>query len=385
MDSTFALLTDILKSRVCGTPTALPSLTLDEAKALYRLAKRHELAHIVGDALCHRGLLPDEKAEGVFEKESLRALYQSEQRERELAVFSQYLEENEIPFMPLKGAVLRALYPDAWLRNSCDIDVLIHEEDLSRAKALLLHHGYRLFGMGGHDVSFDAPSGVHIELHYRLIEARVLPGMEIPLENPWASAIPVGEGSYRYKMNNALLYYYHIAHMTKHYLFGGCGIRPFLDLWLLRHKGERDEDVLSLLLEEGGLQAFHRAACALAEVWFGEGVHSPLTKEMEEHVLRGGVYGSTENRVKVQQIKRGGKLRYALSRIFLPYRSLKFSYPVLEKHKWLYPICQVRRWFRLAFFGAKHSLRELHLNSALSEEESRKTVSHLHELGFQFD
>ena len=385
MDASFVLLTDILKSRVCGTPVCFSPLTLDEVKALYRLAKRHELAHIVGDTLCHRGLLPDEKAEGVFEKEAMRALYQSAQREKELSLFSRLLEENEIAFMPLKGAVLRTLYPDAWLRNSCDIDVLIHEEDMPRAKALLLDKGYRLFGTGGHDVSFDAPSGVHIELHYRLLEARILPGMEVPLENPWASAVPVCEGAYHYKMNDALLYYYHVAHMTKHYLFGGCGIRPFLDLWLLRHKGSWDDGVLSLLLDEGGLQAFHSTACALAEIWFGEGEHTHITQEMEEHVLRGGVYGSTENRVKVQQVKRGGKLRYALSRIFLPLGSLKFSYPVLEKHKWLYPFCQVRRWFRLIFFGAKHSLHELHLNSALSEEESQKTVSHLNDLGFKLD
>ena len=140
----------------------------------------------------------------------------------------------------------------------------------------------------------------------------------------------------------------------------------------------------SLLLKEGGLLAFHNAALALCEVWFGDGEHTPTTKEMEAHVMRGGVYGSTENRVKVQSVKRGGKLRYALSRIFVPYRSLKFSYPVLEKHKWLFPFCQVRRWFRLLFFGAKHSLYELHLNTSLSDADAERTASHLADLGFRF-
>ena len=385
MDETRKLLTDIVRHRVLGVEIDLSPLTLDEAKALYSLSKRHELAHIVGDALCHRGLLPNEKAEEVFQKEAFRVAYQYEKLEKELSFLSSLFEEAKIPFMPLKGAVLRPLYPVSWMRNSCDIDVLVHEEDLSRAKELLLSKEYRFFATGGHDVSFDSPRDVHIELHYRLVEKTVLPGMETPLEDPWATARPASEGGFRYVMDDACLYYYHIAHMVKHYLFGGCGIRPYLDLFLLRHRLTCNTDARTALLSSGGLLTFHETAAALADVWFGNGAHTPLTEEMEAHVLKGGVYGSTENRVKVQQIKRGGKVRYALSRIFIPYRSLKHYYPALEKHKWLFPLYTVRRWCRLAFLGgAKHSLHELHLNSSLSAKEKEETLAHLSALGIKF-
>ena len=383
MDPSLSILNALIKSEVCGEPLSLAPLSLEEAKAVYRLAKHHDLAHIAGNALCRFGLLSDEKAKGAFEKEAHRALYYSAQRERELAILSDLLAKEEIPFMPLKGAVLRTLYPTPWLRNSCDIDILIHEEHLSRAKDALLTEGYRLFSTGSHDIALDSPRGVHTELHFCLIEEQVLNGMDAPLKNPWASAIPSRDEPFRYEMSDALFYYYHIAHMAKHYLLGGCGVRPFLDLWLIRHRMEGDESVRRAVLENGGLLAFHDTACILAEVWFGDASHTPVSEEMEAHVLKGGVYGSTENRVRVQQAKRGGKLRYALARIFLSYDALKFYYPVLQKHKWLYPLYQVKRWFRLAFFGAKHSLRELHMNQSLSAEESQKTLSHLEALGFQ--
>ena len=384
MDSSLSILTALIKSEICGAPLHLAPLSLDEAKGVYRLAKHQDLTHIAGNALCRGGLLADEKAKEVFEKEALRALLHSEKREAELSILFSIFRKEEIPYMPLKGSVIRSLYPAPWLRNSCDVDILIHEEHLPRARQALLAEGYRLFSTSSHDVAFDSPRGVHLELHFRLIEESVLEGMNAPLNAPWASATVTNEDPFRYAMSDALFYYYHVAHMAKHYLLGGCGVRPFLDLWLIRHRTAGDESVRRAMLESGGLLPFHDAMCVLSEVWFGDASHTPVTKEIEAHVLKGGVYGTTENRVRVQQVKKGGKLRYALSRIFLPYESLKFYYPVLEKHKWLYPLYQVRRWFRLAFFGAKHSLRELHLNQSFSAEESKKTQSHLEALGFQF-
>ena len=39
------------------------------------------------------------------------------------------LEKAEIPFLPLKGSVIRKYYPEPWMRTSCDIDLLIHKEE----------------------------------------------------------------------------------------------------------------------------------------------------------------------------------------------------------------------------------------------------------------
>ena len=103
---------------------------------------------------------------------------------------------------------------------------------------------------------------------------------------------------------------------------------------------------------------------------------------MQEYVLTGGVYGNNQNRITLQQTKKGGKFKYAMSRIFLPYDVIKFHYPVLQKHRWLLPFCQVRRWFKLLFCGgAKRSFNELKINQNLSNAEKTKAEELIEKLG----
>lgn len=48
------------------------------------------------------------------------------------------LESVEISFLPLKGSVLRQYYPEPWMRTSCDIDILVHENDLEKTTEYLV-------------------------------------------------------------------------------------------------------------------------------------------------------------------------------------------------------------------------------------------------------
>ena len=77
------------------------------------------------------------------------------------------------------------------------------------------------------------------------------------------------------------------------------------------------------------------------------------------------------NKVKVHQSRKHGKVGYALSRIFLPYEILKYHYPVLQKQRWLTPLFEVVRWFKLVFCGGmKRSVNELKFNAQLSDESA---------------
>ena len=111
-------------------------------------------------------------------------------------------------------------------------------------------------------------------------------------------------------------------------------------------------------------------------MWFGGAAPTAVTDQMTSYILRGGLYGSMENRITVRQQKQGGKLRYAASRIFLPYDTLKHHYPVLEQHRWLTPLMEVRRWGKLVFCGGlKRSVRELRCNSATPRQQASETQS----------
>ena len=170
--------------------------------------------------------------------------------------------------------------------------------------------------------------------------------------------------------------------MAKHFEHGGCGVRPVLDLWILDKQEGYDAVARDALLESGALLKFTTAARSLASVWFDGAEHTETTAQMEQYLLFGGVYGNMENRVALQQQKKGGKFKYIVSRIFLPYSTIKFHYPVLQKHRWLTPVMQVRRWFKLIFRGGlKRSMNEININAKMSDDKKESATELLERIG----
>lgn len=346
---TIQILFPLLRCVICGAklteeergdflPEALPELLA--------MAEKHDLAHLVAMGLKQNGLIPDGDKE--IETSIFKAVFRYERLNYEYERLCTALEKAQIPFLPLKGSFLRKYYPEPWMRTSCDIDVLVHREDLERAIAYLSENlQYVEKERATHDVSLYSPQNIHVELHFDLVEeGRAKNAIDV-LSSIWEN-VSLREGStYWYEMSDAFFYFYHIAHMAKHFETGGCGIRPFLDLWILDGIEGADKGARDALLEQGGLLQFAEAARRLSEVWFGACEHDALTEQLQAFLLHGGVYGSADNRVALNQTKKGGRFGYILSRIFIPRERLQRYYPVLKKHPWLMPVMQVRRWFML--------------------------------------
>ena len=183
-------------------------------------------------------------------------------------------------------------------------------------------------------------------------------------------------------MPDEMFYFYHIAHMAKHFENGGCGIRPFIDICILDGMTEPNTTKRNTLLENGNLMKFANVARKLSRVWFFGEEYDDISKQMEDYILRGGVYGNNENRIMVQQQKKGGRIKYALSKIFVPYDVIKFHYPILQKHRWLTPIMEIRRWCKLIFCGhAKRTTNELKYNQRISFEKANETREFLSHIG----
>ena len=63
----------------------------------------------------------------------MTAVYRYERINYELNCLTEALNQAEMPFIPLKGSILRQYYPEPWMRTSCDIDILVREEDIDAA------------------------------------------------------------------------------------------------------------------------------------------------------------------------------------------------------------------------------------------------------------
>lgn len=330
---------------VCG---GTKKLVLPEVSALflievYKLSKAHDVAHLIGDALNKSGVFDNlpvdadenelatiKKIKEKFDEQIFTAVYRYENINYELERLKEMLEEAKIPFIPLKGSVIRKYYPEPWMRTSCDIDILVHEKDLENAISVLVDkRGATLEEKGSHDVGLIL-NGVHIELHYSLIESDIVGKADIPLQNVWNYAQPVRE-TYQYALSDEMFYYYHIAHMAKHFIHGGCGIRPFIDLWLYNRVNSDNKDKRHKLLSDGGLSKFAEEVDKLSAIWFDDEEHDATTQEMENFILQGGVYGTLEQHLAMSQNKKGGKFKHLLGRIFLSYKDMSIYYPSLKK------------------------------------------------------
>ena len=182
-------------------------------------------------------------------------------------------------------------------------------------------------------------------------------------------------------MRDDYFYYYHLAHMARHFIDGGCGVRPYVDLWLLNNKISFDKEGRNALLEKGGLLKFAQASEFLSRVWMEEEPHVQESQWLEEYLLNGGVYGNSENKVVIQQGQTGSRFKYIMSRIFMPLEEMQYRYEVLKKHKWLYPFMVVRRCFEVLFKGdGKRIKKELQTSDDISngkQKESMKLIEYL--------
>lgn len=384
MDGITQAMMNIIGHEVCGAelnPELYAALKDEEKADLYRLSKKHDLAHIVGSALLNADLLGEGKLKKAYQNDVFTAVYRYENINYELERLKETLEEAETPFIPLKGSVIRKFYPESWMRTSCDIDILVKETDADKASKVLAEDlQYKTNEKGQHDISLFSPSNIHVELHFKLMDIGFK--QVSALRDIWSGVEIAPVSGYEYRMSNNLFLLYHIYHMAKHFVCGGCGIKPFIDLWVIKNKIGYNEAKAEKLLQESDLLLFYNHAMELTNVWFEGKPHNSVTQKMENYILQGGVYGTLEQQLAMSQNKKGGKFRHLLSKIFLSYEQMKVYYPSVKKCPILFPFYQVRRWFRILFCGGrKTAMTEIKANQNLSEEKKQAAKILIDNLG----
>ena len=319
----------------------------DILSKVYSISKNHDISHLVASALMKNKIISADDND-QFQEQMMMSVYRYEQTKYSFENIQILLKRAEIPYVPLKGAVIHKLYPSPWLRTSCDIDILIRKEDTDRAIEILIQNGYlKQNDTTAHDHSFISPNQVNFELHYSLDQGDQLTKANTILGNVWENCSPDPENECCYVMDRDMLVFYHIAHMANHFIHGGCGIRPFIDLWLLDKNQYCDSSRLRDLLKESGLSKFYDGAMNLVNVWFERHKHNDLTREMEKFIITGGAYGSISNSAAVKAAKGESRIKSFSNLMFLPRSSLEIIYPKLQKKPSLLPYYQVQRWFRL--------------------------------------
>jgi hypothetical protein len=272
--------------------------------------------------------------------------------------------EEKINFLPLKGFIYKSLWKNPAHRTMSDMDIYFYPDDFPRVDAVLRSLGYEQTYQGDVDDGYKKKPFVNIEAHKKFFRG----GEPIPFDT-WESK---PDNPYWHIMSHEQFLLFGIEHAKKHYANGGCGMRVVFDffLYMKRFESEIDRASLEAALKTGGFFDFFQSLSRLADYWFCGGCPDDATKLVAFYVATGGAYGSGDN-VAVNTIKKRGRLRYVLSRLFPPYSIMKKRFPILHKLPILLPFAYILRFLISVFNGgSKREIRRIKRYNEVKRKES---------------
>jgi hypothetical protein len=258
-----------------------------------------------------------------------------------------------VSYMPLKGTLLKPFYPSPEMRVMADADILIRMEEYDRAKKVMLDLGCTFLGESDHEYNWVTPTGLHIELHKRLIPS-YNEDYYAYYGDGWRLAVPEEKGKFRFSMRPEDLLIYLFTHFAKHYRDQGAGMKYVIDFYIFRqHFPKLDSAYLARELENLQLYEFYVNIFHMLEVWFDGAEATELTDYLTDKIFFDGVFGRSElgavsEALKLSKSTRSVRAKKKRQLFFPPYRVMKNRYPVLQKWVILLPIFWLVRLVDLA-------------------------------------
>lgn len=311
-----------------------------QVEELEYIARNNHMNYIILQALLKTDLLEEKKSsmKQVIMQSTILSLTQvgciRELEER--------FEKEGIYHQILKGSVIKKLYPSPEMREMSDIDVMIYDENMNRAKRVVEDMGFTLLcSIKHHDIYVKAPL-LTIELHYELFNKDVGKNQYDYFHNQKHARRKEGK-KYALQFSTEDFYVYLIVHMAKHFYEAGCGIRNVIDIYYYRRLYETtwDERDITDKLEECGVSVFEKRFHTLAKVWLGGEKIDKFSEDLFEYLIECGIYGKGENGVwgqiatlnQTPSIK--NKSHAILWYYFPPTSYMQKDYPWLKKYPYL--------------------------------------------------
>lgn len=353
---------DMLYLVICGINEIKPQRKMIEnidKEKLYKACRLHFLEALAGTAMKNAGIpLTKEWNEAIAKAARKNILFDAER-----AKIISFMENEGIWHMPLKGVLLKELYPGVGMRQMSDNDILFDSRYSDKVKRFMLEQGYKAscVGKGNHDVYKKQPV-YNFELH------RALYGIShdnrfMKYYEDVKSRLIADEGTeYGFHFTDEDFYIYMIVHEYKHYSSSGTGLRSLLDVYVYLMAKEEKMDFSYILreCEALGIAEFEKRGRLLCKKVFSKNFAESMTKngvselseeekKMLDFYLTSGVYGTidqlADNRLAEFQKETGSssKLRYMWHRVFPDAEKIKGAYPFFGRHRWLMPMLWIYR------------------------------------------
>ncbi len=348
---------DMLYLCKCGINGTIPDIEKDiDLEKLYNMCQFHSLTALVCYALESCGI-----SDAKFLDIKAKAIRKNILLESEQQKICNFMEQNGIKNMALKGAILKDLYPKIGMRQMADNDILYDEKYQQQLAEFMKENNYSVknLGKGNHDIFIKQPV-YNFEMHTSLFGVNHEKKFHQYYINIWDRLIKVEGKSYSYHFTDEDFYIYMIAHEYKHYDTGGMGIRSVVDcIVYLKSKPNLDFSYIETELKKLGIDKFEKD---IRNIVLND---NSKDNEIIEHLIFSGTYGTiknaTENSIKkyFKTTGKNSKLSYIMSRLFPNMDFYKNNYPFFYHYKILLPFCWLFRLFRMIFTNSKNIVQEI--------------------------
>ena len=260
-------------------------------------------------------------------------------------------QDSGIQYMPVKGAVLKPMYPQSELRAMGDADVLILEEQYPKIRSLMLSLGLREEVESDHEYVWHG-GGFKLELHKRLIPS-YNKDYYAYYGDGWRLARKDGQSSAHY-LSPEDHFIYLLVHFAKHYRDGSISAKNICDFWVCRNVGPGlDEEYIRAELKKLKLLDFYGNVLDLLNTWFEGAAPTQAVEILTRTAFQGGIYSFEESQITASVLKltketeslSDSKQKLLLRKLFPPVGVLSQRFPVLKKYPVLLPFIWVVRWF----------------------------------------
>ncbi len=340
----------------CAVKNTIPSpekIKTMNLKEVYAFASKHMMLSTVALALKSAGYIDDKTEMAIY-----AAINRGIQFSCALNEVVGELERSGVWYAPLKGIIIKDLYPNSYMREMADHDILIDEFQREKVKEIMERKGYiaQFYDVHNEDVYIKKPF-LNFEMHTDLFKSYENRRIYEYYHGIKTKLIKDEYTHFGYHLTDDDFYLYMISHEYMHYTGGGTGLRSVMDTYVYLKNKSLHLSYIEKEAKKLGIDRFEKANRELALHLFDDGVLSEEENAMLQYMIGSGAFGTTDNMIRNSVKNQGngikGKLTYIISRITIPvmrsnpqYKVFERKYPYFYKHKILLPVLPVYRLYK---------------------------------------
>ena len=325
-----------------------------DLKRAVEVAKAHNIPAIVYYGALNCDVSGDDPLMQELFALTCRSMMVSQRQLYEIGRLEEAFEREGIEYMPLKGAILKHLYPQPDRRSMGDADILIRLEQYPKIVDIMNDLGFSFVRENDHELVWQS-ANLHLELHKQIVPENSADSGEY-FKTGWQLGERLPERN-RYEMSPENFFLYVFVHFTNHYRGYGIGIKHLLDLWVIRKKiPALKTDYIYEELKKMNLHRFYTNVMETIDVWFEGARETEKTELITSVIFCSGQYGTPERGLLNHAVRahKGSSVKARMAKlwmgIFLPYSQMKSRYQILRKCPILLPVMWIVRWFEILFF-----------------------------------